>query len=181
MIHGENSPPSKYELSLKGKFEIWDEGESGSLERRKKKKWVSLIGNSLIYFIIIQKRKTGMLVFVQTSPVAQVVKDSPEVQETPVRFLGREKCPGEGGGLPTSISLSFPGGSVSKESPCNTGNLGFIPWLGRPPRGGQGNPLQYSCLENPHGQRNPAGCSPRGGKQSDTTGWLSTAQSLFNQ
>ena len=37
MIHGENSPPSKYELSLKGKFEIWDEGESDSLERRKKK------------------------------------------------------------------------------------------------------------------------------------------------
>ena len=108
MIHGENSPPSKYELSLKGKFEIWDEGESGSLERRKKKKWVWLIWNSLIYFIIIQKRKIGMLVFVQTSPVVQVVKDSPEVQETPVRFLGREKCPWEGVGYP----LQYPWASL---------------------------------------------------------------------
>ena len=31
----------------------------------------------------------------------------------------------------------------------DAGNLGSIPWLGRPPAGGNGNPLQYSCLENP--------------------------------
>ena len=40
----------------------------------------------------------------------------------------------------------------SKESPSNTGDrgdLGLIPGLGRPPRGGLGNLLQYSCLENP--------------------------------
>ena len=58
---------------------------------------------------------------------------------------------------------------MNKESPCNTGGLGVIPWLGRSPRGGQGNPLQYSCLDNPHGHRNLVGCSPRGGKESDTT------------
>ena len=40
---------------------------------------------------------------------------------------------------------SFPCNSISKESACNTGDLGLIPGLGRSP----GNPLQYSCLENP--------------------------------
>ena len=42
----------------------------------------------------------------------------------------------------------FPGGSDSKESACNTGDLGAIPGLGRSPGVGNGNPLQYSCLEN---------------------------------
>ena len=37
----------------------------------------------------------------------------------------------------------------SKESDCSAGDLGLIPELGRSPRGGHGNPLQYSCLENP--------------------------------
>ena len=46
----------------------------------------------------------------------------------------------------------FPGGSRGKESKCNAGDLGWIPGLGRSPRGGHGKPLQYSCLENPHGQ-----------------------------
>ena len=58
-----------------------------------------------------------------------------------------------------------------KESACNagdTGDVGLIPGLGRSPGGGNGNPLQYSCLENPHGQRSLVGYSPRGGKESDT-------------
>ena len=42
---------------------------------------------------------------------------------------------------------SFPGGSDGKASACNVGVLGSIPGLGRSP--GEGNPLQYSCLENP--------------------------------
>ena len=42
----------------------------------------------------------------------------------------------------------FSGGSVGKGSACNSGDLGSIPGLGRPPREGNGNPLQYSCLEN---------------------------------
>ena len=46
------------------------------------------------------------------------------------------------------LILGFPGGSVSKESACNVGDLGSIPGLGRSPGGGQGNPSQYSCLEN---------------------------------
>ena len=43
----------------------------------------------------------------------------------------------------------FPGGSDGKESACNGGDQGLIPGLGRPPGEGNGNPLQYSCLENP--------------------------------
>ena len=43
---------------------------------------------------------------------------------------------------------SFPGGSDGKESSCNAGDLGLISGLGRSPGEGDGNPLQYSCLEN---------------------------------
>ena len=45
--------------------------------------------------------------------------------------------------------MSFPGGSDSKESACSVGDLGSIPGLGRSPGEGNGNPCQYSCLENP--------------------------------
>ena len=65
--------------------------------------------------------------------------------------------------------LGFPGGSDDKES-CNVGDLGLIPGLGRSPEGGHGNPLQYSCLENPHGQRSLVGYSPWGHEESDMTG-----------
>ena len=46
------------------------------------------------------------------------------------------------------LYLGFPGGSDGKESACNTGDPGSIPGSGRSPREGNGNPLQYSCLEN---------------------------------
>ena len=46
-------------------------------------------------------------------------------------------------------SLGFPGGSDGKASACNARDLGLIPGLGRSPGEGNGNPLQYSCLENP--------------------------------
>ena len=52
--------------------------------------------------------------------------------------------------------------SVGKESPCNAGDLGSIPGSGRSSGEGNGNPLQYSCLENPHGQRSLVGYSPWG-------------------
>ena len=44
--------------------------------------------------------------------------------------------------------MGFPGGSVVKNPPVNAGQLGSIPGSGRSPRGGNGNPLQYSCLGN---------------------------------
>ena len=46
-------------------------------------------------------------------------------------------------------SQGFPGGSAVKNPPANAGHTGLIPGLGRSPGEGNGNPLQYSCLENP--------------------------------
>ena len=53
----------------------------------------------------------------------------------------------------------FPGGSVVKNPPVNAGAMGSIPGEGRSPGRGNGNLLQYSCRENPHGQRSLAGQS----------------------
>ena len=53
--------------------------------------------------------------------------------------------------------LGYLGDSDSKESTCNAGDLGLIPGLGRSPGRRHGNPLQYFCLENPHGQRSLPG------------------------
>ena len=50
---------------------------------------------------------------------------------------------------PDMQNLGFPGGSEVKASASNTGDMGLIPGLGRSPGEGNGNPLQYSCLENP--------------------------------
>ena len=72
------------------------------------------------------------------------------------------------------INSSFPGGSDGKESACNAGDLGLIPGLGRSPGGGHGDPLQYSCLENTHGQRSLVGYIPWGLKESDPTEQLNT-------
>ena len=76
--------------------------------------------------------------------------------------------------LPTPVFLSFSGGSDGKESTCNWGDLVSIPGLRRSPGGGHGNPLQYSCLENPHGQRSLASYSPWGHKESDMIEQLNT-------
>ena len=51
--------------------------------------------------------------------------------------------------LPTSVFLGFPGGSGRKGSACSVEYLGLISGLGKSPGEGNGNPLQYSCLENP--------------------------------
>ena len=59
-------------------------------------------------------------------------------------------------------SVGFTGGSDSKESAWNAGDLGLIPGSGKSPGGGHGNPFQYSCLENPHGQRSLEDYNPWG-------------------
>ena len=63
--------------------------------------------------------------------------------------------------------MDFPGGSDGKASVYNAGDLGSIPGLGIFPGKGNGNPLQYSCLENP--TDGGAGYSPWGRKKSDMT------------
>ena len=72
--------------------------------------------------------------------------------------------------------MGFSGGPDGKESACNVGDLDSNPGLGRSPGVGNGNPLQYSFLENPHGQRSLAAYSPWSHKESATTERLSIAQ-----
>ena len=74
--------------------------------------------------------------------------------------------------------MGFPVGSDGKESAHKMGDLGSIPSLGRSLEEGHGNPLQYSCPENPHGQRSLAGYSPWGCKESDMTEQVSTSAVL---
>ena len=67
------------------------------------------------------------------------------------------------------LSVGFPDGSVEKNPPVNAGDEDSIPGLGRSLGKGNSNPLQYSCLENPPGQRSLAGYSPQSRKELDTT------------
>ena len=66
----------------------------------------------------------------------------------------------------------FPGGSDSKESACNVGDLGSIPGLGQSLDGGMATHL-YSCLENPHGWRSMVDYRLWGHKELDTTEQIS--------
>ena len=96
------------------------------------------------------------------SQVAQLVKNLSAMQETPVRFLG-------------------PDDLLEKGLTTHSNILGLPWWLsglsihlqcrrpGFDAHGSHCNPLQYSCLENPHGQRSLAGYKPRGHKESDMT------------
>ena len=71
-----------------------------------------------------------------------------------------------GGGGTSQVAL------VVKNPPASMGDIkdvGSIPGLGRFPGRGHGNPLQYSCLENPRGQKRLAGYNQWGHKESDTT------------
>ena len=61
-----------------------------------------------------------------------------------------------------SYQAGFPGGSDGKECALNVGDLGSIPGLGRSPGEGHGNPLQYSCLENPPWTEEPGGLQSMG-------------------
>ena len=63
--------------------------------------------------------------------------------------------------------MDVPGGSDDKYSACNAEDSGLIPGLGRSPGGGNGKPLQYSYVGKSHGQKNLAGYSPWGRKESD--------------
>ena len=83
-----------------------------------------------------------------------------EWQPTPVLLPGESPGTVHPGGLQSmglqrlghdcaTNTFGFTSGSDSKESACKAGDLGSIPGSGRSPEEGNGNPLQYSCLENP--------------------------------
>ena len=131
-----------------------------------------IYGLEAIYYTVLYQYGASL--------VAQLVKNQPAMQETPVgSFPWVGKIPWRRDRVPTPVFLGFPGGSDGKESTCNAEDLGSIPGLGRSLfKGGCGNPLQYSCLENPRGQRSLVGYSPWGHKKSDTTERLSTAQHI---
>ena len=83
-------------------------------------------------------------------------------------------------GVPgAGISGCFPGGSDGKESVCNARDLDSITGLERSPSGGHGNPLQYSCLENPDRWRSLAGYSVWGCKESGITKHSTTQQCIL--
>ena len=91
-------------------------------------------------------------------------KSEANMQKAPWRPLGGE--------FETNYQrlTGFPGGSDRKKNPpADAGDLGSIPGPGRSPGEGNGYPLQYSCLENPHGWRSLVGCSPWERKESDMT------------
>ena len=104
-----------------------------------------------------RRDKGGDSQFVLSIPEAQVM-EGPGL----VGSLDAERCLSGLTGVNDHLQ-------TSKESACNVGDLGLIPGLGRFPRGRQGNPLQHSWLENPHGQRSLVGYSPWGRKESDRT------------
>ena len=81
-------------------------------------------------------------------PDSSVGKESACNAGDPVRFLGWED-PLEKGQATHSSILGLSCCSDGRESACNAGDLSSIPGLGRSAGGGHGNPLQYSCLENP--------------------------------
>ena len=79
---------------------------------------------------------------------------------------------------PTPVFLAFPGGSESKESACNAGDLGSVPGLGRSPGGGHWQPTPIFLPGESYGQRSLVGYSPWGPKELDTTDRPSTAQHM---
>ena len=130
--------------------------------------WLQLKLKTAFSWQIYPSQKAMIILYLlpkRASLVALLVKKLPAMQETPVRFLGRE-VPLEKGQTTHSVFLGFPGGSDGRESACNVGHLDLISGFGRSPGGGHGNPLQYSSLENPHGQRSLASY---GVAESDTT------------
>ena len=80
--------------------------------------------------------------------------------------------------LPMPVFLGVPSVSDRKESACNAGDLDSIPGLERSPDKGNSYALQYSCLENPHGQKSLASYTPWGLKELDMTEWLSLSWHL---
>ena len=73
---------------------------------------------------------------------------------------------------------NLPNGSVGKESACNAGDPDLNPGMGRSPGGGNGKPLQYSCLENPM-DRGAWQATNHEVTESDTTEGLSLTRFLY--
>ena len=95
--------------------------------------------------------------------IAQLVKNLPAMQETLVRFLGGED-PLRRDRLHTPVFLGFLCGSTGKESTCNEGDLGSIPWMGRSLGEGKGYPVfwpgEFQGLYSPGSHRKSDATEP---------------------
>ena len=76
-------------------------------------------------------------------------------------------------------NFGFPGVSESKESACNVGDSSSIPGSKRFLGGGNGNPLQYFCLENPMNREEPGRLSSTGLQTSDTNEQLTFSYRIY--
>ena len=113
-----------------------------------------------------------------SSLVARLLKNPPAVQETPCLIPGSGRSPGEGVGSPLQGSWASLVVQLVKH-PLAMWET-WVRSLGWEDPLEEGNPLQYSCLENPHGQRSLAGYSPWSGKSWTQLTKRRTAQSLSN-
>ena len=95
-----------------------------------------------------------LIICIQTSLIAQLVKKPPAIPETLVQFLGLED-PMEKGQATSPVYLDFPCGSAGKESACIAGDLVSISGFRRSPGEEKGYPLQYSGQENTMDWRSP--------------------------
>ena len=104
---------------------------------------------------IILLHITDNIIYYRASLVAQLIRNPSAMQETLVQFLGQEDPLEDTQEDTHSSILGLPCGSLDsslvKNPPANAGDVGSIPGSGRSPGVENGNPLQYSCLENPMG------------------------------
>ena len=111
-------------------------------------------------------------------PGSSVGKESTCNAEDSGSIPGSERSPGEGIGYPFQYSWAPLVTQMVKNLPAMQETWVLSLGWEKSPGGRHGNPLQDSCLENPHGQRSLAGYSPWDHKELDTTEWLSTAQEV---
>ena len=113
--------------------------------------------------------------------MAKVQERIEEPQDATIAEPGGTPMPAEEFELDSANKGFSPVALVVKNPLANAGDIGDVGSISGSEGslgGGHSNPLQYSCLENPHGQRSLAGYSPWGCKELDTTEGLSTAHSL---
>ena len=113
---------------------------------------------SLLMKVKEESEKVGLKLNIQktkimaSSPITSQKIDGETVEPMAEFILGGSKITADGDcshEIKRRLFLGFPGGSEVKTSAWNAGNLGSIPGMGRFPGETNGNPLQYSCLENP--------------------------------
>ena len=118
----------------------------------------------------VAKSQTQLSDFHLGFPHSSVGKESASNARDLDSIPGLGRSAGEGYRLPSPCSSS------GKESTCSVRDLGSVPGLRRSSGGRHGNLLQYSCLENPYGQRSLVGYSPQRRKELDMTEWLSAGK-----